>query len=86
MAARKKVTAPIANVARVDPEVIEELFQETPASHSIEVADAQERTPALVLELARRVGEEPWTWYMGADFVSIVMMSGKKYRFERLPQ
>jgi hypothetical protein len=39
--------------------------------------------PALVSALAAKVGGVPWLWTVAADHVSIIMITGQKYRFDR---
>ncbi len=79
--AKKKVTVPKVVTATPDPEVVHEVYRETGKTEVVETD--QPNVPPLVLELAHSVKEEPWTWFIADDHVTIVMQSGKKYRFER---
>ena len=83
--ATKKVSVPKVVVAREDAEEVREEYKATGEKEVIEVEDtpAEAKIPAIVLELAHQKGEEPWTWFVADDHVSIVMVSGKKYRFDR---
>jgi hypothetical protein len=81
MAGKKKITAPAVRSAHFDPEEKNLSFEMTGATHQVEVD--KDGIPAIVLELAHKVEEEPWTWFIAKDHVSIVARRGKKYRFER---
>ena len=78
---KKKVTVPEMIIVTPDPEMEEKAYAPTGKMEGIETSIPT--APALVLELAHKVGEEPWTWFVAEDHVTIVMRSGKKYRFER---
>ncbi len=81
--ARKKVEVPVVMTGSIDPTVVEKSYTELGPRQTLEVEEPKDKIPGLVLELSRQVHEEPWTWFIAPDHVTIVMQSGKKYRFDR---
>ncbi len=83
--AKKKVTVPVVMTGALDPNVVQKAYTELGPKQVLEVEEPKDQIPAIVLELCRQIHEEPWTWFVAADHVSIVAKSGKKYRFDRQP-
>ncbi len=83
--AKKKVAVKAAMTGPLDPTIVHKAFVEVGQEQTIEVEEPLDQVPAIVLELCRQIHEEPWTWFVAADHVSIVAKSGKKYRFDRQP-